>query len=272
MKIAVVSAEKQFEIDRIREECIKRNHEFKFFFPDMIQPSFSSAKYFDVVLFRALKGFSVEGRAAALSFFSSGSKIVDEKLVSMLGRNKFTNYFCFIKAGLNIPKTFFLNPKTIYSLPFSDSDWIVLKDLEGKRGEGVYKIRFSDLHSFLPSIKGKFFLVQEFIRFEKELRVLVVGNNALGAFEKQSTDWKKNIAQNAFSVPFDLTKEISDIAVKASNSAGLEIAGVDLGLFNGKWFVLETNRSPLFRAFEETTGINAAGKIVDYLEKKAGKK
>jgi glutathione synthase/RimK-type ligase-like ATP-grasp enzyme len=42
-----------------------------------------------------------------------------------------------------------------------------------------------------------------------------------------------------------------------------------LALYNkNKWFVLETNRPPQFRAFEECTKINLAEKIVEYLEKK----
>jgi glutathione synthase/RimK-type ligase-like ATP-grasp enzyme len=37
-------------------------------------------------------------------------------------------------------------------------------------------------------------LVQEFISFEKELRVMVIEGKSIEAFEKQSIHWKKNIA------------------------------------------------------------------------------
>ena len=271
MKLAIISSEKQFEFERIKEEALKRKHEVSVFHPELLQADLVSKKKFDLVLFRVLQGHALQSRALALSFFYSGSKIVDEKLTSMTGKNKFTNYFCFLKAGLNIPKTFFLNKKTIFSLPFSDSDNIVLKELEGKRGQGVYRLKFSELPSFISSLKEGFYLVQEFISFEKELRVLVVGGKAIGAFEKQSVHWIKNIAQNSDAVPFNLSKEISDIAVKASKAAQLEISGVDLALHKGKWFVLETNRSPQFKAFEECTKINAGLKIVEYLEKKVKK-
>ncbi|MFH1663571.1 MAG: hypothetical protein ABH986_02040 [archaeon] len=270
MKLAIISSEKQFETERIKEEAVKRKHVVSVFHPEALQAGIGLVKKkFDLVLFRTLQDFSLQGRALALSFFSSGTKIVDEKLASMNGRNKFTNYYCFFKAGLNIPKTFFLNRKTFFSLPFSDSDWIVLKELEGKRGKGIYRIKFSEIHSFLPSVKENFFLVQEFIPFEKELRVLVIGGKAVGAFEKQSSHWLKNIAQDSVAVEFKLNKMISDIAVKAAESAQLEISGVDLALHEKKWFVLETNRSPQFKAFEECTGINAAQKIVEFLEEKA---
>jgi ribosomal protein S6--L-glutamate ligase len=269
MKLAIISTEKQYEIDRITEEAIKRRHKVSFFFPDSLQAGFNSKKDFDVVLFRVLKGSPLQSRALALSFFFSGSKIVDEKLVFMSGKNKFTNYFNFLKAGLNIPKTFFLNEKTIYSLPFNDSDWVVLKELEGKRGQGVHRIRFSEIHSFLSSLREEHYLIQEFIPFERELRVIVIGNKAIGAFEKESINWKKNIAQFAKAIPFKLTKEVSSIAVKASQSTKIEVSGVDLALYDNKWFVLETNRSPQFKAFEECTGINVAEKIVEYLERKS---
>ncbi len=268
MKLALISTEKQFELDRIQEECLKRKHKVSVFSPENFQAGIPSQKFFDLVLFRVLQGQALQARALALSFFSAGTKIVDEKLVQMTGKNKFTNYYSFLKAGLNIPKTFFLNEKTILSLPFDDSDWIVVKPLEGKRGEGIFRIKFSELHSFMHSLKEGNFLLQEFIPFEKELRIMVIGNKAIGAFEKQSVHWIKNIAQEAKAVPFVLTKKVSDIAIKAAKASQIEIAGVDLGLSKGKWFVLETNRSPQFRAFEEATKINAAEKIVEYLEKK----
>ncbi|MBU2476060.1 RimK family alpha-L-glutamate ligase [Candidatus Micrarchaeota archaeon] len=268
MKLAIISIEKQFETERIQEEALKRKHEVYFFSPENLQAEIFPKKIFDVVLFRVLKGNPLQSRALALSFYSAGTKVIDEKLIHMLGKNKFTNYYSFFKAGLNIPKTFFLNEKTLFSLPFEQAEWIVVKELEGKRGEGVYKIQFSELHSFVSASKEKDFLVQEFIPFEKELRIMVIGGKALGAFEKQSVHWKKNIAQEAKAVPFKLTKEISGIAVKAAKSTSIEIAGVDLALYKKKWFVLETNRSPQFRAFEESTGINVAEKIVEYLEKK----
>ncbi len=221
------------------------------------------------MLFRVLQGASLQSRALALGFFSAGSKIVDEKLIHMIGKNKFTNYYAFFKAGLNIPKTFFLNPKTVYSLPFNSDDWIVLKELEGKRGKGVFRLKFSEIHSFLSSLKGAEYIVQEFLPFEEELRVMVIDGKAVGAFKKESVHWIKNIAKNSVGINFKLNKEISDIAVKAAKSTQIEIAGVDLALHEGKWFVLETNRSPQFQAFENCTGINAAKKITEYLENKA---
>ncbi len=274
MKLAIVSAEKQFEVERIIEEAEKRKHEVSFFSPETFQAELPSSKRFDLALFRVLKGNALQGKALALSFFLSGTKVVDEKLIHLIGKNKFTNYASFFRAGLNIPKTFLLNEKTFYSLPFFESDLIVLKPLDGKRGEGIHRIKFSEIHSFLSLHKNKeqVFLVQEFIPFEKEVRVLVVNGKALGGFKKESQNWIKNVAQNGKPVEFSLTKEISSIAVKASKASHLEISGVDLALSKGKWFVLETNRSPQFKAFEESTNINAGLEIVKYLEKKLKKK
>ncbi|MFH1695560.1 MAG: ATP-grasp domain-containing protein [Candidatus Micrarchaeota archaeon] len=272
MNLAIVSSEDQFEINRIKQEAIKRKHKVFVFSPDSMQAGLDSKKLFDVVLFRVLQGQSMYAGALALSFFSAGSKIVDQKLVCMVGKNKFTNYFGFLKAGLNIPKTFLLNEKTVHSLSFSDSDWIVVKPLEGKRGQGIFKIQFAEIHSFLSSLKNDFYLIQDFIPFEKELRVMVIDGKAIGAFEKQSDNWKKNIALDSTAVKFKLNKIISGIAVKAVKASNLEIAGVDLALHKGQWFVLETNRSPQFSAFESCTKINVALKIVQYLEKKSKKK
>lgn len=50
---------------------------------------------------------------------------------------------------------------------------------------------------------------------------------------------------------------------------GLRVAGVDLLRSNHGPLVMEINSSPGLEGIEKTTGVDVAGKIIEYLEKNA---
>ncbi|MFH1544956.1 MAG: RimK family alpha-L-glutamate ligase [archaeon] len=269
MNIAIVSVEEQYENKRIKEEAEKRGHKAEIFSPDELIAEVGGRKRFDAVLFRPMKGKAVLSRALATTFFSQNSVVVDERIAFTTGRDKFNNYWGFFNAGLHVPKTIVLNPKAIEEVKTFSSKEIVVKDISGKRGSDLFKCKKEELHSLMKKLdKEKNYIIQEFIPIEKELRILVVGDKVLGAFSKETCDWKHNIALGAKPIPFPLTEELKEIALKAAKSVQLEITGVDVALSKGKWFVLETNRSPQFKGFESATKINVAEEIVKYLEEK----
>ncbi len=52
---------------------------------------------------------------------------------------------------------------------------------------------------------------------------------------------------------------------------GLAVAGVDLMRSNHGPVVLEVNSSPGLEGIEASTGVDVAGKIIEFLEKNAGR-
>jgi ribosomal protein S6--L-glutamate ligase len=65
--------------------------------------------------------------------------------------------------------------------------------------------------------------------------------------------------------------EIEETALKAAETVGLEIAGVDIIVDQHDHIsVIETNYSPGFRGLEAATGLDIAGRIVDYVANKYG--
>ncbi|MGB6011098.1 MAG: 30S ribosomal protein S6--L-glutamate ligase, partial [Desulfobacterales bacterium] len=103
---------------------------------------------------------------------------------------------------------------------------------------------------------------------------LVVGGKIAGAIElwPREGDFRANIHLGGESRPKDLSHELEDIALKATDALGLEIAGVDLILDqNGRINVIEVNYSPGFRGMEAATGLDIAGRIVNYLAATYGK-
>ena len=66
--------------------------------------------------------------------------------------------------------------------------------------------------------------------------------------------------------PITLSPPLAHLALDAAKAVGLEIAGVDLIIDRDhKIDVIEVNYSPGFQGLEAATGLDIAGKIVDYL-------
>jgi ribosomal protein S6--L-glutamate ligase len=70
----------------------------------------------------------------------------------------------------------------------------------------------------------------------------------------------------------DLPPEWGEIALKAADALGLEIAGVDLIVDDKKKaHVIELNYSPGFTGLEAATGLDIAGRIIDYVVETYGR-
>jgi ribosomal protein S6--L-glutamate ligase len=64
-----------------------------------------------------------------------------------------------------------------------------------------------------------------------------------------------------------LTPEERSIAVRAARALGLNVSGVDILRSNHGPVVMEVNSSPGLEGVEAVTGVDVAGKIIEFLEK-----
>jgi len=116
-------------------------------------------------------------------------------------------------------------------------------------------------------------LIQEFIRESrgKDLRVLVVEGEVVGAMRRHAArgEFRANIHQQGHGEPVKLSKDVTDLAVKAAEIAGLEVAGVDILESRRGPLVVELNTSPGFEGLERATGLDVAGKILEYVVRRA---
>jgi ribosomal protein S6--L-glutamate ligase len=58
-------------------------------------------------------------------------------------------------------------------------------------------------------------------------------------------------------------------AIRAAQIMGLNIAGVDLLRANHGPVVMEVNSSPGLEGIEEATGVDVAGKVIEFIENNA---
>ncbi|HHE45911.1 MAG TPA: ATP-grasp domain-containing protein, partial [Candidatus Moranbacteria bacterium] len=139
-----------------------------------------------------------------------------------------------------------------------------------QKGQGIKKI--ANKNDFIEFFKNnpQCYLIQEFLKIDGDIRVLVVGKKILGAIKRTvlKNDFRSNVSLGAKIKKIELTTIMKKVALKATELMGYEIAGVDLIEYNNKIYVLEVNSTPEWQGFKKVTGINPAKEIINYAIKK----
>ena len=118
----------------------------------------------------------------------------------------------------------------------------------------------------LGSFHHGVFYLQEYVdKPGRDVRVFVVGDRVVAASYRQADHWVTNVARGAVSYPCPVTPELADLALRAVQMIGLEIAGVDLVETADGLEVLEVNGGVEFKGLMRTTHIDVAGLIADYV-------
>jgi RimK family alpha-L-glutamate ligase len=144
----------------------------------------------------------------------------------------------------------------------------VLKPLYGSKGIGITRLNnkaFAENVIYSLGQLNQVFYLQEFIEhYNRDIRILVLGEKVIAGMYRISDSWKTNIHAGAKAEPIDLNKELEKLAVKAAKITRTEIAGVDIVESENGYAVLEVNSIPGFTALQKVTELNIAEEIVDY--------
>lgn len=156
---------------------------------------------------------------------------------------------------------------------------VVIKMLESTHGVGVM------LAESMPSAKSALdvfqrlktrVILQEFIQEARgtDIRALVVNGKPVAAMKRiaQEGEFRSNLHCGGYAVPVKLTEQERAIAIKAARVMGLDVAGVDMLRSNRGPLVIEVNASPGLEGIETTTGVDVAGKIIQFIERKVSAK
>lgn len=150
---------------------------------------------------------------------------------------------------------------------------LVIKLLEGTQGIGVVLAEtYQAAKSVIEAFRGldANILVQEFIKEAKgaDLRCFVVGNRVVAAMQRQGApgEFRSNVHRGGSVSKIKLTPEERSTAIRAAKAMELKVAGVDLLRSHHGPVVMEVNSSPGLEGIERATGIDIAGKIIEYVE------
>lgn len=153
---------------------------------------------------------------------------------------------------------------------------LIVKLIEGTQGVGVV---LAETKKAAESVIAAFrqldanILVQEFIKEAKgaDIRAFVVGGRVVASMRRQGApgEFRSNLHQGGYAEKIKLTPEERSTAVRAAKTMGLNVCGVDLLRSNHGPVVMEVNSSPGLEGIEDTTGIDVAGKVIEFIEKNA---
>lgn len=199
-----------------------------------------------------------------------------ESQALMRSRDKLRSLQLLSRAGLGMPKTAFTyDSKDIDQIIQQVGGApVVVKLLEGTQGIGVilaetHKVAKSVIEGFL-SLDANI-LVQEFIKEAggADIRAFVVDGQIVGAMKRQGAEgeFRSNLHRGGKATLIKLTAEEKATAIKAAKKLGLGIAGVDMLQSSRGPLIMEVNSSPGLEGIEGATGVDIAGKIIEYVER-----
>lgn len=220
----------------------------------------------DAVIIRSFAPYISEVLTISKLFADAGKRVIDRNLTTEgYAMSKMHDYLLLAKAGLPVPRT-----EQIYELQRAlevahDYGWpLVLKGVHGARGKYVFLARDeAEFKTIWSQHEPGWLMVQEYLDAKSDYRVLVIDGIALpqlveriplpGDFRTNSELNEKAIAHDAAAHP-----QMVQTAQAAAKLLGRGFSGVDIRICRGIPYILEANRRPGFKAFEQATGYDVA--------------
>ena len=230
----------------------------------------------DYVIPRLKPSMTFYGTSIVRQFEVMGIKCLNGSQEITKSRDKLHTLQILSQHNIGAPVTSFANSSydTKDLIKLVGGTPLVVKLLEGTKGVGVVlaetnKAAESVINAF-RSLKADV-LVQHYVKESKgcDLRCFVIGNEVVASMERiaQEGEFRANIHLGATARAVEITDEERNLAIKAAQIIGLEVAGVDMVRSNSGPKLLEINSSPGLEGIEKATGIDIAGKMIEHLEK-----
>jgi ribosomal protein S6--L-glutamate ligase len=233
---------------------------------------------FDAIIPRIGASKTFYGTAVVRQFEVMGVFSANESQAISRSRDKLRCLQILAREGIGLPVTGFAHAtqdidgliETVGGAP------LVIKLLEGTQGIGVVLAETNHAaKSVIEAFRGldANILVQEFIKEAEgaDLRCFVVGGKVVAAMKRQSAagEFRSNLHRGGSADKVKLTPEEKSTAVRSAKAMGLCVAGVDLLRSHHGPVVIEVNSSPGLEGIEQATGVDVAGKILDFIAKNA---
>lgn len=290
MKIAILSRNpKLYSTRRLVEAAKQRRHEVRTL--DVLRCYMNITSHrpsihykgqhheeFDAVIPRIGASVTSYGTAVLRQFEMMGVYPLNESVAISRSRDKLRALQLLSRKGIGLPITGFAHkPDDIEDLiQMVGGPPLVIKLLEGTQGMGVV---LAETHNAAKSVIESFLglkvsvLVQEYIKEAggSDLRCMVIGDKVVAAMKRQSCggDFRSNLHRGGAASLIKITSEERSTAVRAAQTMGLNVAGVDILRSNHGPLVLEVNSSPGLEGIEVATGNDIAGAIIEFIEKNA---
>lgn len=206
---------------------------------------------------------------------SLATKICDDKMSTLLHLSK---------VGIKIPKT--ISSPLCYQdrldkkeakkfINYIDKEFkypIIFKHCYGSLGKQVKLINNKkELERIYHTSYQIPHLYEDFLSAHQgnDYRVIVIGDKVVAVMNRvNKNDFRSNIylGGKGYDVTNTVSRDITNLAIKANKELNLDYSGVDIMLDNKDFStLLEVNSNPFFSEVEKVTNINITGKLIDYL-------
>ena len=172
--------------------------------------------------------------------------------------------------GIRVPRTIVTEDPDLALEAFSELGGdIILKPIFGSRGMGITRISDYEVARRVFSLLHYHHFVlylQEYIPHGKsDIRAFVIGGRVIAAMYRRARGWKTNVSQGAKPVATKLLAEQEELAIKAANILGCEVAGVDILESKDGRYVTEINSQPGFRGLQSVSQVSIAEEIAKHI-------
>jgi [lysine-biosynthesis-protein LysW]--L-2-aminoadipate ligase len=225
----------------------------------------------DVVLNRSVS--HTRSLYATRFFVHYGVPTVNSPEVTELAGDKILTSLRLTERGIPTPRTIVaLSPEAALRAIEQIGYPAVLKPAIGSWGRLMAKVnsvedaeQILEHKAALTSPLHSVIYVQEYVRKpDRDLRVFVVGDEVVAAMYRHSPDWRTNAARGATTEGAEVSAELRELSLRAAEAVGGGVLAVDLMESPNGLVVHEVNPTPEFKALTAATGVDVAGRIVDY--------
>ena len=293
LKIDILSRNTRlYSTKRLVEAGIKRGHDMYVIDPlrcymnlatDNPEIHFKGRKLdgLDAIIPRIGASVTFYATAMLRQFEMTGVFTLNDSDAIVRARDKLRSLQLLSRSGIAMPVTGFAHaPDDTEDLMKLVGDApVIIKLTEGSQGQGVVLAETRQAaESVIDAFRGlnAHFLVQRFVKEAQgaDLRCFVVGDKVVAAMKRQARrgEFRANLHKGGSAVEVKLSAKERDMAIRAAEIIGLNVAGVDIIRSAHGPLILEVNSSPGLEGIEAASKKDIAGEIVGFIEKNARKR
>jgi len=290
MKIAILSRNTRlYSTKRLVEAGIKRHHNMYVIDPlrcymniatDSPEIHFKGKKLedFDAIIPRIGASVTFYATAMLRQFEMMGTFTLNDSDAIIRARDKLRSLQLLSREGIGMPVTGFAHsPDDTEDLMTLVGDApMIIKLTEGSQGQGVVLAETRQAaESVIDAFRGldAHFLVQRYVKEARgaDVRCFIVGGKVVAAMKRQAKrgEFRANLHRGGYAEVARISPKERDMALKAAEIIGLNVAGVDIIRSAQGPLVLEVNSSPGLEGIEAATQKDIAGEIISFVEKQA---
>ncbi len=231
----------------------------------------------DMVVVRSVPGGSLEQviyRVDVLHHLENmGVPVMNRPTCIEKTVNKYYTSALLEAGGVPTPKTVVTeNYRTAMAI-YKDMKDVIVKPLFGSLGLGIVRLTDEDTaHRVFRAWEAcnYVYYIQEYIpHSNRDIRAFVLGSQVIASMLRIGDNWKTNINRGARAEAIKISPELEGLCLKTAAILGADYLGVDILIDEeGKPYVIEANSVPGWKGLQETTSLDIASEIADFVRGK----